>query len=87
MNRDDFVADLMGLVRLAGLEADAADRLEVQIRARWADQAVRIRAVRPVTLDDINAALRQRKPVREIADELGMSRATIYRRLNVRRRG
>jgi DNA invertase Pin-like site-specific DNA recombinase len=81
--RPDFVAQFVALAREIPV-----DRLDGEIRARFGGQQVRIDRkpppVRP-TLDDIDARLRDRKPVTAISAELGVSRATIYRMLNTGR--
>lgn len=80
----DFVAEFVALARQVPAEA-----LETELRARFGGQQVRIEPVpprQPVQIDDIDARLRQRMPVRVIAADLGVSRATIYRMLNGARR-
>lgn len=80
--RPDFVADVLARLRAAAdLEPSAAASLERAIRQTYGGQTLRILPREPVTLEQINAALRTGKPVRVIARELGISRATIYRRL------
>ena len=83
--KTDFVAQFVALARETPPEA-----LESAIRSRFGGQQVRITAepVRPApSIDDVDARLRQRMPVRAIAADLGVSRATIYRMLHASRTG
>jgi len=80
--KPDFAAEFVALAReIADVSPDAGARLEAELRARYAGTQVRIAERPPVTLERINEVLRQGKPVRLVADELGVSRMTIYRHL------
>lgn len=82
MTKPDFAAEFVALAReVAAVSPDAGARLEAELRARYAGAPVKILERPPVTLERINAVLRQGKPVRVAADELGVSRMTIYRAL------
>lgn len=59
----------------------AGRQIEAALRRELGGQQVRIAERPPITLDAINAGLRERKPVRVIAAELGVCRATLYRYL------
>lgn len=81
--KPDFVAEFVALARdTAGIDARAAQQIEARLRSDYGGQTVRIAERPPVTPEFIDARLRERKSVREIAGEVGMSRATIYRMLN-----
>ncbi len=82
---DDFATKCAALaVRVAGIDQAAASRLESELRKRHGGQLVKIE--RPlVTYEMISEGLRQSKPVARIADEIGVSRATLYRRLKARK--
>lgn len=84
----DFAQQFVALAQqVAGIDADAARRIEIALRAQHGGRSVRILPgpVRPApTLEMIDAGLRERKPVRQIAQELGVHRATLYRLLNRR---
>ena len=88
--KPDFVAEFVALARQTMPDAppDALRRLETGIRDQWGGRQVRIEPV-PVpagpTIDEVDARLRQRMPVRAIAQELGVHRSTIYRMLDPRR--
>jgi len=83
----DFVAQLLALLtRAASLDEPTRKQIEKDIRTLWGGRNVRISRRYPVTLEEIDARLRERKPVREIAEELESSRATIYRRLSLKSR-
>lgn len=81
MSKIDFVSEFVALAGNVGLDESASAKLEAEIRGRFGGQQVRIAERPPVTVERIDAILRQRKPVREVAAELGVSRATIYRHL------
>lgn len=86
----DFVAQLLALLaRATSIDEPTSRRIEKDIRELWGGRDVRIRRKRSVTLEEIDAKLRERKAVREIAEDFGTSRQTIYRRLSLksRRRG
>lgn len=85
--KPDFAAEFVALAReVADVSPDAGARLEAELRARYAGSQVRIAERPPLTLDAIDGLLRQRKPVRAVAVELGVSRATIYRMIGNGRR-
>lgn len=78
----DFVAELTALARdAAGIDDTAAARLAAALRSSYGGQRVRILPVEPVSKERIDSELRRGKVVREIAREMGTSRATIYRHL------
>ena len=86
MKQRDDAPELIGLVNeIVGLQGADARRLDAALRARYGGEAVRIAERPPVTLGEIDAGLRERKPVRVIAEEVGLSRATIYRMLGNRK--
>jgi DNA invertase Pin-like site-specific DNA recombinase len=62
-------------------DQNASARVEAALRRELGGQQVRIAERPPITVEAINAGLRERKPVRVIAAELGVSRATLYRHL------
>lgn len=70
------------------LDADSAAgrQIEDALRRELGGQHVRISERAPITLDAINAGLRERKPIRVIAAELGVNRATLYRHLKAKTR-
>lgn len=61
------------------IDTQALARAEQAIRREFAGARLRIEPRAPLTIEDIDVRLRQRKPVAAIAPELGVSRATIYR--------
>lgn len=83
MTGRDVAAEIAALARevAPALDAAAAARLEHAIRARWGGERVPILERAPVTLEQIDQRLRARMPVTEIAEDVGLSRATIYRML------
>ena len=83
--KSDFVAEFVALARdTAGLDDRAAQQIEARLRSDYGGQTVRIAERPPVTMEFIDTRLRERKSVREIACEAGMSRATIYRILGAK---
>lgn len=85
--KPDFVAELLVIIaRASSIDDETRDRIEQDIRDAWGGQEVKIRRKRPVTTEDIDSRLRQRMAVREIAQEFGTSRHTIYRRLGLKSR-
>jgi len=84
----DFAADFAALVRevVPAVDAVAAERLEAELRRRYGGDRVLILERRPVTVEQINDRLRARVPVAAMVDDLGVSRATIYRMLGTGRR-
>lgn len=82
MNKMDFVREVVAIAReTTGLDSKALAKLEDQIRCQFAGETVRIAPRPPVTYEDIDAGLRQRKSVRVMSSEFGISRSTIYRML------
>lgn len=80
--RRDYASEIVGLVsEVASLEPAVAARIDAELRQRFAGTELRIAERPPLTLEQIDAGLRERKSVREIAGERGVSRATIYRML------
>ncbi len=83
--RNDFVTEFVALARDAGgIDDTAARAIEARLRHDYGGQKVHIAERAPVTPEFIDARLRERKSVREIAGEVGMSRATIYRLLGAK---
>lgn len=62
-------------------EPAASARIEAALRRELGGQQFRIAERPPVTLAAIDAGLRERKPMRVIAAELGVCRQTLYRHL------
>ena len=82
----DAVHQLLQVVATAAqLDPVALSRADTAIRREFGGSALRIQERATVTLDDIDARLRARKPVAVIAHEVGLSRATVYRMLGKRR--
>lgn len=80
--KPDAVQQILEIVgAVAKVDASALSRADQAIRREFGGTAVRIQPRAPVTLEQIDAGLRQRKPVAMIAAEVGLSRATIYRML------
>lgn len=80
--KPDAVQQILEIVgTVANVDAMALSRADQAIRREFGGTAVRIQPRAPVTIDQIDAGLRQRKPVAVIAAEFGLSRATIYRML------
>ena len=78
----DAVQQILEIVgNVAKVDALALSRADQAIRREFGGVALRIQPRAPVTIDQIDAGLRQRKPVAVIAAEVGLSRATIYRML------
>lgn len=78
----DAVQELLKIVgEVTQADPAALSRADLEIRREFGCTAVRILPRAPVTLDQIDAGLRQRKPVALIATEVGLSRATVYRML------
>ena len=91
MTKPDFAAEFVALAReVAEIDASASVRIEAELRRRYGGEQVRIAERAPLTLSVIDGLLRERKPVRQVANELGVSRATIYRhigRKNIKSQG
>jgi hypothetical protein len=80
--KTDAVHQILQLVgTVAQLDRAALSRADMAIRREFGGKAMRIQPRAPVTIEQIDAELRQRKPVAVIADEVGISRSTIYRML------
>lgn len=80
--KTDAVQQILEIVgTVAKIDAMALSRADQAIRREFGGTAMRIQPRAPVTLEQIDAGLRQRKPVAAIAAEVGLSRATIYRML------
>lgn len=78
----DHTAQITALfARVAAVPAEALAQVETELRRNFGGQRVQILREPPVTLERINERLYQGKAVRQIAAELGVSRATIYRNL------
>jgi len=81
--KSDIVAEIAALAReVAGVDPVAAQKLANAVRNTYGGQSVRILPRAPITLASIDQELRRGKPVRVIAQELGVSRATLYRHLS-----
>lgn len=84
--KPDAVQQILEIVgTVAQVDALALTRADQAIRREFGGTAVRIHPRAPVTLEQIDAGLRQRKPVAMIAFEVGLSRATVYRMLGQKR--
>lgn len=82
MDRPDYAAQIAQAVgEVLALDTMASGRVAEAIRERFGGQRLRIEAVAPVTLEAVDAGLRERKPVAVIAGEVGVHRSTIYRLL------
>lgn len=78
----DIVTQFVALAReTAGLDDSVAREIDARIRAEHGGRTVRIAERAPVTPEFVDQRLRERKTVRMIAGEVGLSRATIYRML------
>lgn len=83
MKRVDHAADIAQLLAdMAVLSPKSVESFEVELRKRFGGRAVTIERRAPVTIEQIDAALRERKSVRTIASEAGISRSTIYRMIS-----
>lgn len=85
MKEPDFVREVVTLAVQTGLPAEQVGALENTLRREYGGRTVRIDRRAPLTVDDVNLALRESKSVRTIARETGFSRATIYRMLSGRK--
>lgn len=84
--KPDAVQQILKIVgTCANVDLTALSRADQAIRREFGGTALRIQARAPVTIEQIDAGLRQRKPVAMIAAELSLSRATIYRMLGKNR--
>ena len=80
--KPDAVQQILEIVgTVAQVDPLALSRADQAIRREFGGTAMRIQPRAPVSLEQIDAGLRQRKPVAIIAAEVGISRATIYRML------
>jgi hypothetical protein len=80
--KPDAVQQILEIVgSVAQIDASALSRADQAIRREFGGCQMRIQPRAPVTMEQIDAGLRQRKPVAMIAYEVGLSRATIYRML------
>lgn len=80
--KPDAVQQILEIVgAVARVDAVALSRADQAIRREFGGTAMRIQPRAPVTMEQIDAGLRLRKPVAMIAAEAGLSRATIYRML------
>lgn len=82
--KKDFVTEIVGLVQeIAEVDGQKLASIEHSIRMRYGGERVNIRPTPPIDLDQamvvIDQQLGQRKSVREIAQNTGVCRATIYR--------
>ena len=85
--KPDAVQQILEIVSsVAGVAPAALSRADQAIRREFGGTAVRIQPRAPVTLEQIDAGLRLRKPVAMIAAEVGLSRATVYRMLGRKNR-
>lgn len=85
--KPDAVQQILEIVgTVARVDAVALSRADQAIRREFGGTAMRIQPRAPVTVAQIDAGLRQRKPVAVIAAEVGLSRATIYRMLGRKNR-
>lgn len=83
----DAVQELLKIVgEVTQVEPAALSRADQAIRREFGGSALRIQPRAPVAIEQIDAGLRQRKPVAVIAHEVGISRATIYRMLGRKNR-
>lgn len=86
----DFVAELLDVVEeVVPLDDRSRSRLGQSIRLRFGGRRMRIHAEEPARVDlaAVEMRLRERKPIRVIAHEVGVDRATIYRLLRKSHRG
>lgn len=82
----DAVHRILDIVaRVAPLDASRGEA-EALLRRELGGQQLRIEERPPLDMSKVDALLRQRVPVREIADGLGVHRATIYRHLTPKSR-
>lgn len=80
--KPDAVQQILEIVGThAQVDTAALSRAEKAIRQEFGGTALRIQPRAPVTLAQIDAGLRAKKPVAVIANEVGLSRATVYRML------
>ena len=85
MKQDDLhrIMDVIARVTPIGEARAVAER---QLRAELGGQRLRIDARPPLEMGLVDTRLRERIPVREIARELGVHRATLYKHLQPKSR-
>ncbi len=82
MTKPDFVAEFVALAReVADVSPDAGARMEAELRARYGGMRVKIGFDRVVTPDAVVGEMLKGYVVADVSRRLGVSRATIYRRL------
>lgn len=85
MRKQDCTTRIVALVtQVAEVPPEAQRRIEAALRRDFGGQNVRIDREPPITRERVNAELRQGKAVAVIAQELGVCRNTIYRRLRAK---
>jgi len=85
----NFVTELLDLVQeTVPLDDHSRSRLRHLIRLRFGGRRIRIHAQAPARVDlaAVETRLRERTPIRVIAQDIGVDRATIYRMLHSSRR-
>ena len=83
MAKPDFVREFLSVVaQTAPIDTNTSRRIEGEIRKLYGGQEVKIRSRPPIDMSVIDAGLRQRKSVSQIAAEQGVDRSTIYRHLS-----
>lgn len=85
MKQDD-VQRIMAVIERVAPIGEARAMAEQQLRAELGGQRLRIEARPPLDMGFVDQRLRQRVPVREIARELGVHRATLYKHLQPKSR-
>lgn len=80
--KEDFVAEVVALVgEVAALDKPTAEKVDAEIRARFGGARVKVRFDPVVTPERAANELFKGYDVAEAAQNLGVSRQTIYRRL------
>lgn len=85
----DYAARIAALAReVAGVDERASLQFERALRDEFGGRTIPIAAQPPVRVDlaRVDAGLRERLPVDEIARQIGVSRTTIYRHLKARQK-
>jgi len=85
MKKYDFVREIVDIALHTGLSADRVNAFENTLRREYGGKRVVIERKAPITLDDVNHALREQKSVKTISKQTGLSRSTIYRMLSSRK--
>ena len=85
MKKCDFVEGVASIAVQTGLSVEQVAQFADAIRKEYGGKTVTIDRRPPVTIDDVNNALRHQKSVRVISKETGLSRSTIYRMLSSRK--